>query len=249
MRFCRPPNPTHRLNYHALDTALHDKRKAGRGHTHLVQLQNCAQAYRRGDDVVLKLYNTEIITFHPDGSVMIDCRGWIDKVATRQWLREAGFYVFRQKIGDWDEPVYLYHQRWAGAWDGRANDGSVLYYNGIEIDKTGMVTSEVKPIVKRVPNAEAKALLKRWRKSAMEVYLPHLHMAREGHNFRVAYVRSHDAIAIIEKGEFNLDVLRAMLCYKTENPRTKLNNYLCSLWVPHVRYNQMFDEVPFTKEK
>jgi len=112
-----------------------------------------------------------------------------------------------------------------------------------------MVTSEIKPYTRHAPNAEARALMRTWRAKAMEVYLPHLHMAREGHTFGTAYVRSHDAIAAIEKGEFDLDLLRAVLNYRVEDPRAKLNKYLRDLWVAHVKYHRMLDEVPLTKEK
>jgi hypothetical protein len=234
------------LNYHALDTALCDLAKSKKQDKRVLQLQSCAQAYRKDDGIVLKLYRTEIITFYPDHTI-IDCHGWVDRVTTRNWLRCAGHYVYAQKLNQWDSSVYLYHQRWGG---------DVLYYDGIVIGKDGQVTSERKPIVKRVPNAEAKALRRRMTALQKEYYMPDLRFMdlspNWGEHVRQAWDRDHVPDFTEPPADAYANIASA-LAYKSNSnaaPSKLFVSALSNEWARLVEARKLFDEVPYQlKEK
>ena len=57
---------------------------------------------RRGEDIALRLHNTDIITFHPNGDTTLDTGGWTT-VTTKARMNEfmpAGWYISQSK-GQW----------------------------------------------------------------------------------------------------------------------------------------------------
>lgn len=156
-----------RLNYHAIDTALHDKKKRGRGYTDHVMVGSNAIVERVGDgEVALKLHSTHIITFRSDGSKVLNADGWEAAPLTQHWWYQARVYMRNDTPNRWSaKQVFYYHD---GAYP-------TLFYDGMVIDRDGALLSEPRFGVKSSPSAEAKAFRKKLTKIRAE-YMPHLRM-------------------------------------------------------------------------
>jgi len=136
------------LNYASLDAALL-KRKLNnrvRKKDELPVYQNYVTARRDGECIALKLYNTDIATFRPDGAVVLRGEGWMYSQITTAWLDECTGYRMRSWAGDrWNERVWHIN-------------GS-KFYDGIVV-RGDELLSKREPVLKKAPNAEAKQLRK-----------------------------------------------------------------------------------------
>ena len=106
-----------------------DGRKRQRSHVRVL---------RRNDNaMVVRMYNTDILTAYEDGRIVIDTRGWYDRPTTRARLNEAfGFVPFHIGIGSWS--VKSLNQTAL-----RVNRTLYKYFDEIELDGEGNILSDL----------------------------------------------------------------------------------------------------------
>ena len=113
-------------------------------------IENNTRVVRRDDDYAIKLHDTDVVTFHRDGSVTLDSGGWLT-VTTKD--RMNGF------LGD---RGYVYSKR--GKWfvSSRGDwDGGVRYFDGIRIGADGTILNPPDPKLElRKAEAEKKMRLR-----------------------------------------------------------------------------------------
>lgn len=95
------------------------------------------------DTMRVRMYGTDLLTAYPDGRVVIDTNGWSGRPTTKLRLNEAfGFMPFHvrlssRKVFDISQPILSV----AGK--------QVLFYDGIELDGQGTITSPLRPFERR----------------------------------------------------------------------------------------------------
>lgn len=236
------PNAPFRLNYHAIDTALHDKQKAGRGHTDKVYFKPTVWIHRTAPDTVaLHLHHTDIVYWHRDGRRTLNSDGWYSSQLTKHWWGEADIH----NIHNIRPNVYSHSQHFYV----RQHGDSTKYYDGMQIDGDGQLISDVKFGEKNVPNAEAKAYRAEINKVFKE-YRPQLIMLDLCGDTWLRRVPRIDATPSIDdylKGGFNDTILyttvRKYSGYKTAT--NAFRAWLTSEFMDHARKHHLFDVVPF----
>ena len=93
---------------------------------------------RRNDNaMVVRMYNTDILTAYEDGRIVIDTRGWYDRPTTKARLNEAfGFVPFNISIGSWS--IKSLSQTVL-----RVNRTLYKYFDEIELDGEGNILSDL----------------------------------------------------------------------------------------------------------
>jgi len=136
--------PQVRLTYSALRDAI--KYKGRRGIPGQVHIHGKVWARNEGDDVVMKLHNTDIVTFHPDLTQTLAGMNWPTQL-TAHWIWQATGnrpYCFRPN--KWSPSYWLYC--------------GVVFQDGMRVRGTEILTEQKFPQA-YTPNAEAKALRKK----------------------------------------------------------------------------------------
>lgn len=105
------------------------------------------------DSMRVRMYGTDLLTAYPDGRVVIDTGGWTDRPTTRLRLNEAfgfmPFYaaIYSRKVFGLSQPIL------------RVGGQSVLFYDGIELNGEGTITSPLRCFErKRVNREESKEI-------------------------------------------------------------------------------------------
>ena len=102
--------------------------------------------------MAVRMFGTDLLKAHPDGSVVIDTGGWYDRPTTILRLNEAlGFFegvsvrMFKQSILSHSQPVL------------RINNKRYSYYDGIILNEQGEIITELRAFeMKRIDKAESK---------------------------------------------------------------------------------------------
>ena len=102
--------------------------------------------------MAVRMFGTDLLKAHPDGSVVIDTGGWYDRPTTILRLNEAlGFFegvsvrMFKQSILSHSQPVL------------RINNKRFAYYDGIILNEQGEIITELRAFeMKRIDKAESK---------------------------------------------------------------------------------------------
>lgn len=229
------------LNYAALNSALKERAANNRvrNKEDLPLYSRNVHAYRKGADIALRLHNTEIVHFHPDGTQSLFMGGW-NTVLTWHWLGEAHCPIYHSKRDRWNDSVSMIF--------------GAKFYDGIHVDaRNGVVLSERFPIPWKVPSVEAKALRRRLTKLA-QVYreFAMLHAGNQGKNFECTYRRSDQDILAIDPAthEFDLNLYSQLTApmysygyrfHRVVDPYAVLQRYLASVYESTVRKQELFD--------
>lgn len=149
------------------------------------KVANNTYAERRGDSIALKLHDTDVVTYHPDGSITLDTGGWFT-VTTKDRMNNAIPHGTWEPdycaLGDGCPGEYVdghYHGHhvglrgfvgssrgeWFVTWGITDNLNTYVYRDGITLHPDGTVTgapteSEIDKQRKRVANANK--LIKRY---------------------------------------------------------------------------------------
>ena len=124
-----------------------DARRRGMNHFRVVKGND--DTYR------VRMYNTDILTAHPDGSVLIDTRGYHSHNTTIIRLNEAlhwffdgvGISMYKRNVYSYSQPVL------------RVDGKLYSYYDGIILSETGAVLTPLQAFEqKRVDRAATKEL-------------------------------------------------------------------------------------------
>ena len=102
------------------------------------------------------MYNTNILTAYPDGSIVINLGGWSDRPTTRETINNA-LHKYRRGL----TYIYLSSRNVFGRSQLCAYIAGTtfVYYGGMTIDADGKLTSEHKPFMAhRIDKAETKEL-------------------------------------------------------------------------------------------
>lgn len=241
------------LNYERISRELEERKtkKGIRNRDHVVVNRPNVIAHRvAADAVALKLHSTDIVTWFANGDRLFDGGGWSQSQTTRHWWWQAErFRVWNKRINKWSEQYTLCRI-----------DGYVYPFNGmLRIDGAGHKLDEAKaePIMKRLPNAEAKAYRKHIRAMLRTHYQPHCNMLstmdwqEKYQNGQVPNRTMYNLITAVEKGEVDLDLLDAVLwtyrwgSYKEHHPFVLFMSWAMRQVDAHVKQHRMFDEVPY----
>lgn len=91
------------------------------------KLANNTYLIRKGDNFAIRLHNTDVVTITPENTFILNSGGWQTKT-TKERINEFTNARIAQKGGLW----YM-------------RDGS-LFYDGIIVNQSGDVVSEIKPV-------------------------------------------------------------------------------------------------------
>jgi hypothetical protein len=97
----------------------------------------------RGDRIAVHFHNTDILTAYPDGHLILDCSGWADSPTTKDAMGIAlGLCYIRGGITS-----KMFSSKRQLCYYGRKDNAfvHVIYYDGLTLDSTGEITSELKP--------------------------------------------------------------------------------------------------------
>ena len=110
---------------------------------------------KRGENMAVRLHNTDILTAYPNGDVVLDCRGWGNSMTTKAAM---GFALHRF------HPTYIN----MGSYKFRSNSQTCLqlpnsrivrYYDGIRLSQTSEVLTPLRAFqCTRIDKAQSKAL-------------------------------------------------------------------------------------------
>lgn len=94
----------------------------------------------RAGCMAVHFHNTDVILAYPDGRIVIDCNDWATSPTTRTCVNDA----LRWFGGN---NAWLYSDRMYGKTQLvlKTRCGTYAYYDGITIDPSGEITSEIKP--------------------------------------------------------------------------------------------------------
>jgi hypothetical protein len=237
-----------RLNYESLKKAIADK--GNRGYKGQVQCGNSvwARLDPSEDCIHLKLHNTDIITFYPNGHRVLRGGGWANSQTTQGWWWEARIRVGNYRANEWTEPIAVYYPP-------EQQPRMTPFYDGMRINMYGVLLSQHKPLTKNVPSAQAKALRKRMLGVFNEVYLPHLRLMslKSGPLEFVwinpptlqEYLEPDDDVRIVTK------VVQSQARYGSawEQAPKLFRNWMDAQYRNHVKVLQLFDAVPYNPEE
>jgi len=104
------------MNYTAADQILQGRNKTSKKQDNNTYLQ------RRGNNIALLYHDTDVLTFHPDNSIVLDSGGW-HTMSTKERINSMlpGGYILSQVKGRWF-----------------VNDS--VYQDGMTIDAAGKIT-------------------------------------------------------------------------------------------------------------
>ena len=134
-------------------------------------LENNTRLVRRGTNIAVRLWATDVVTYHPDGSVTLDSGGWLTVTTKARinaylpfsgkpfginvWSDRGRWFVNRYDpdAGEW--------VRFAGhpGWDYRTGLHTRIgwYFDGIHIAADGTITNPVSDkAAKTLPRAERR---------------------------------------------------------------------------------------------
>ena len=102
--------------------------------------------------MAVRMFGTDLLKAHPDGSVVIDTGGWYDRPTTILRLNEAfrffegvSISMHKQSILSHSQPVL------------RVNGKQYSYYDGIILNEQGEIITELRAFeMKRIDKAESK---------------------------------------------------------------------------------------------
>lgn len=123
------------------------KRGANKGEAPADARRRGKSAFRvceRGLCMAVRLHRTDILRAYPDGRLILDCDGWAHSPTTKENLRFAlnlcGIHAYIGSRVAFSKSQLCYVNN---------TQGAVIYYDGMELDGTGKVTSELKPFMMR----------------------------------------------------------------------------------------------------
>lgn len=90
---------------------------------------------REGGDIALKLHDTDIATYHDDGTVELHSGGWLTPT-TKERLNRFTDARISQTQGIWSLNVHLGNESWAATWD----RPSVGWAEGVTLHPSGEIT-------------------------------------------------------------------------------------------------------------
>lgn len=233
------------LNYAPIVRALEEKKSKGRGYTDKV-IVHAPNVYvhrnKGGDNVYLHLHNTDIVEFRPDGTKALFAGGWHLNQLTRHWWWQAvpGLHFSNAAPNQYsDKQLFTSTGHYGGSWS--------LYYDGMVVDASGHRISEVKYGVKRLPNAEAKALRKKWLEVMKREYMPHVDMFAASNTplFPYNQVQPAHTIEMLKKGEFDYEVMRTAMVIASSSERASMERYVRNIWVHYIKIYNLLDEAPY----
>ena len=108
----------------------------------------------RPDHMAVRFHGTDVICAYPDGRITIDCNDWATSPSTRTCVNDA----LRWFGGN---NAWLYSDRMYGKTQLvlKTRCGTYAYYDGITIDPSGEITSEIKPFEgRRIDKAASKEM-------------------------------------------------------------------------------------------
>lgn len=109
-------------------------------------VENNTRVERRGDDIAIRLHNTDVATIHPDDSITLDSGGWLTVTTKDRMNRALGNRSVR--IGSDRGRWYVYR-----GWDVKV----CRYFDGIRIAADGTILNPPDPTLEeRKREAEAK---------------------------------------------------------------------------------------------
>lgn len=94
--------------------------------------------------MAVRMHNTDIITAYEDGRLILDCRGWAHSSTTKENMQYAlhlcgiRAYLGSRVVSSKNQLCYF-----------NANDGAVVYYDGMVIDSTGKVIGTLRRFMAR----------------------------------------------------------------------------------------------------
>lgn len=103
----------------------------------------------RGSYIVIVFHATHIIRAYPDGRLVLDTNGWSEHPTTKAAVSDSLRICGHQYRG------YLHAVRHGGY--SQTAFRNLRFYDGMELDVTGRVTTPLKPFSKRVADREARA--------------------------------------------------------------------------------------------
>jgi len=236
-----PGGPDVPLIYSRLKAAL-DERAANKRVKRpelLLQGREIGARYLHDGIIALRLHQTDIAEYRPDGSILLRGKGWLCSNQTVDWLNEATNYRMQ----------YLATDRWNGK---THHINGSAFYDGIII-KGNELLSERKPVMRNVPNAEAKALRKNMTK-LLKFYRPYIKLA-EGNAIRGKwsgeYANLINATARVVAGihEFDPHVMAYLLraLWTTDvSAYAVAQRQVTKVYESHVMQHNMFDQVEVT---
>lgn len=108
-------------------------------------IENNTRVVSRGEDFAVQLHDTDVVTFHKDGSVTLDSGGWLTVTTKDRMNRYLGD---RGRIGS-DRGVWFVYNR---SWEKRTR-----YFDGIRIALDGTILNPPDPKIEaRKREAEVK---------------------------------------------------------------------------------------------
>lgn len=118
--------------------------------------KNNFRVIKRGEDIAVRLYNTDILTAYPNGDVVLDCRGWAHSMTTKAAMNFV--------LGKFRSGQYAY----VGSFKFKGNNQTCLqlpngrvvrYYDGIRLSQTGEVLTPLQAFqCTRIDRVKSKAL-------------------------------------------------------------------------------------------
>lgn len=108
----------------------------------------------RAGCMAVHFHNTDVILAYPDGRIVIDCDGWAQTPTTKTCVNDA----LRWFGGN---NAWLYSDRLYGKTQMvlKTRCGTYAYYDGITIDPSGEIMSEIKPFEgRRIDKAASKEM-------------------------------------------------------------------------------------------
>jgi hypothetical protein len=103
-------------------------------------------------EMYVRFHNANIITAYPDGSFMLDCRGWADSATTKAAVSEAAWKFCRLNINIHTRLVMSVKQLCV-----RVAGKTYVYYDGITFDVNGNLLTEARPFqMRRINRGKTK---------------------------------------------------------------------------------------------
>lgn len=115
-------------------------------------IENNTRVVTRGEDFAVQLHDTDVVTFHQDGSVTLDSGGWLTvttKARMNEYLGDRG-RVYSDR-GKW----FFYPS--TRGWGSLNTEDKVRYFDGIRIASDGTILNPPDPkLEERKAEAEVK---------------------------------------------------------------------------------------------
>lgn len=116
-------------------------------------IENNTRVERRGADVAIKLHDTDVVTYHEDGSVTLNSGGWLT-VTTKDRINR---YLGQRKLRVWSDRGRWFIYRFG---DGEMTKGE-RFFDGITIAADGTVLNPLPVAKEERQRAAEEAMAKR----------------------------------------------------------------------------------------